>query len=53
MKELERHAVASRPVINNMIPGLPPVGGGGNQTTGEEFLKTLPRESPRRYPGNG
>jgi hypothetical protein len=42
MKELERHAVASRPIINNMIPGLPAVGGGGaNQTTGEEFLKTV------------
>lgn len=41
MKELERHAAASRPVINTSIPGMP-IGGGANQTTGEEYLKTLP-----------
>lgn len=41
LKELERHVAAGRPVFS--VPGMPPVGAGGaNQTTGEEFMKTLP-----------
>lgn len=42
LKVLEKHAQASRPIINNTIPGMQVGGGGQNQTTGEEFLKSIP-----------
>jgi hypothetical protein len=43
LKVLERHAIAARPVIQTGIAGMDRPGSGGQgQTTGDEFLKTLP-----------
>jgi hypothetical protein len=41
LKLLEQHALASRPVINNTIPGMA-TPTGQTQTTGDEFLKSIP-----------
>ena len=44
MTALERHAAASRPVVNNIIPGVPtgPLTGAAADLHGEDYLKTLP-----------
>lgn len=45
LKLLEQHAIASRPVVQTVIPGLNGGGAGGGpttQVTGDDYLKTLP-----------
>jgi hypothetical protein len=44
LKRLDQSKLASRPIINNIIPGVPtaPATGAAAELHGEDFLKTLP-----------